>query len=126
MYSIAAASIGELSGEMPYTAFYARKSYINENKDLLEKFNNALNKGLTFVKENDAKTIAEKILPQFPDTSLEDLEKIVNRYKESDSWLETTYIPKEYFENLEKLMIENDLLNDYVPYEELIQNLSNE
>ena len=125
-YGNVVASIGELSGEMPYTAFYARKSYINENKDLLEKFNNALNKGLKFVKENDAKTIAEKILPQFPDTSLEDLEKIVNRYKESDSWLETTYISKEYFENLEKLMIENDLLNDYVPYEELIQNLSNE
>lgn len=125
-YGTVVASIGELSGEMPYTAFYARKSYINENKDVLEKFNRALNKGLTFVKEKDAKTIAEKIVPQFPDTSLEDLEKIVNRYKESDSWLETTYIPEKYFKNLENLMIENDLLEDYVPYEELIQNLSNE
>ena len=111
---------------MPYTAFYARKSYLNENKETLIKFNNAINKGLEFVKNNDARTIAEKILPQFPDTSLDDLEKIVQRYKDSDSWLETTYIPEEYFTNLEDLMIENDLLEEYVPYTDLIQNLNNE
>ena len=125
-YGYVVASIGELSGEMPYTAFYARKSYLNENKETLIKFNNAINKGLEFVKNNDARTIAEKILPQFPDTSLDDLEKIVQRYKDSDSWLETTYIPEEYFTNLEDLMIENDLLEEYVPYTDLIQNLNNE
>ena len=125
-YGYVVASIGELSGEMPYTAFYARKSYLNENKETLIKFNNAINKGLEFVKNNDARTIAEKILPQFPDTSLDDLEKIVQRYKDSDSWLETTYISEEYFTNLEDLMIENDLLEEYVPYKDLIQNLNNE
>lgn len=125
-YGQVVASIGELSGEMPYTAFYAKKSYLNENKELLSKFDKAINKGLEFVKQNDARTIAEKILPQFPDTSLDDLEKIVERYKESDSWLETTFIKEEYFKNLEDLMIENDLLEDYVPYNELIQNFTNE
>ena len=125
-YGQVVASIGELSGEMPYTAFYTKKSYLNENKELLSKFDKAINKGLEFVKQNDARTIAEKILPQFPDTSLDDLEKIVERYKESDSWLETTFIKEEYFKNLEDLMIENDLLEDYVPYNELIQNFTNE
>ena len=125
-YGHVVASIGELSGEMPYTAFYARKSYLEENKELLEKFNNAINKGLQFVKGHDARTIAEVILPQFPDTSLDDLEQIVKRYMDSDSWLDTTFIKEEYFENLENLMIENDLLEDYVPYNDLIQNLSNE
>ena len=125
-YGHVVASIGELSGEMPYTAFYARKSYLEENKELLEKFNNAINKGLQFVKEHDACTIAEVILPQFPDMSLDDLEQIVKRYMDSDSWLDTTFIKEEYFENLENLMIENDLLEDYVPYNDLIQNLSNE
>lgn len=125
-YGKVVASIGKLSGEMPYTAFYTKKSYLNENKDLLKKFNTAINKGLEYVKNHTAREIAEVILPQFKDTSLDNLESFVNRYKESDSWLETTFIKEEYFKNLEKLMIENKLLDDYVPYNELIYNLSNE
>lgn len=125
-YGYVVASIGELSGEMPYTAFYARKSYINNNTETLKKFNNALNKGIKFVKENNAKTIAEVISPQFTDSSIEDLTTIVKRYQDSDSWFDTTVIEEEYFKNLETLMIENNLLDDYVPYNELINNLTNE
>lgn len=120
------ASIGEKSGVMPYTAFYTKKSYLNNNKDLLKKFNKALNKGLKFVSTHNETEIAEAILPQFPDTSLKDLESIVKRYKESDSWYKTTFINENDFKNLEKLMIENNLLEDYVPYDTLIYNLSNE
>jgi len=125
-YGNVLASIGEKSGVMPYTAFYTKKSYLNENKDMLKKWNNALNKGLEYVKTHESKEIAEKILPQFPDTSLTSLESIVDRYKKSDSWYETTFISESDFKNLEKLMIENDLLEDYVPYDTLIYNLSHE
>lgn len=120
------ASIGEKSGEMPYTAFYTKKSYLNNEKDLLKKFNTALNKGLLFTMNHSAREIAEVILPQFPDSSLDSLESIVKRYKDSDSWFKTTFIKEEYFKNLEKLMIDNDLLHDYVPYDTLIYNLSHE
>ena len=125
-YGHVVASIGELSGEMPYTAFYTKKSYLEENKDLLERFSKAINKGLEYVQTHTARETAEVILPQFTDSSLDELEMFVSRYKESDSWLSSTYIPEEYFKNLEDLMIENDLLDDYVPYDELIYNFSNE
>ena len=120
------ASIGEKSGEMPYTAFYSKKSYLENNKETLIKFNKALNRALKFVDENEADTISQVILPQFSDTTIDSLSSIVKRYKESDSWLKTTYITEKSYRNLEKLMIENDLLDDYVPYKELINNLSNE
>ena len=120
------ASIGEKSGEMPYTAFYSKKSYLENNKETLIKFNKALNRALKFVDENEADTISQVILPQFSDTTLDSLTSIIKRYKESDSWLKTTYITENSYRNLEKLMIENDLLDDYVPYKELINNLSNE
>ena len=125
-YGHVVASIGELSGEMPYTAFYTKKSYLEENKDLLERFSRAINKGLEYVQTHTARETAEVILPQFTDSSLDELEMFVARYKESDSWLSSTYIPEEYFKNLEDLMIENDLLEDYVPYDDLIYNFSNE
>ncbi len=120
------ASIGELSGEMPYTAFYSKKSYLNEHKDLLQKFNKALNKGLEYVESHTARETATVILPQFTDSSLDNLESVVARYKDSDSWLSTTYITEDIYKNLEDLMIKNDLLDEYVPFNELVQNLSNE
>ena len=125
-YGYVVASIGELSGEVPYTAFYARKSYLKENKELLTKFTNAINKGLEFVKDNDANTIAEIILPQFPELSKNSLATIVDRYKKYDSWLDNPYITEESFTNLEDIMIENDILDKYVPYDKLINNLYNE
>jgi len=125
-YGYVSLSIGSKSGEMPYTAFYTKKSYLNENKKVLEKFNDAINKGLKYVSTHTPREIAEIILPQFPDTNINDLESFIKRYKESDSWLSTTFIKEDYFRNLEKLMIKNDLLEDYVPYNDLIYNLSNE
>ena len=121
-YGYVVASIGELSGEMPYTAFNARKSFIEKNEDVVKNFAKSINEGLKFVKENDSETIANVIIDQFPDTSINDLISIVDRYKKADSWLSTTFISKESFQNLEDIMIESNQLEEYVPYEDLIIN----
>ena len=116
------ASIGEKSGEMPYTTFNARKSFINKNKKDVEKFTIAISKGLKFTKDNTSKEIAKVISPQFKDISYDDLVKIVERYKNADSWLDTPYIEKQLFENLEDIMIDSNQITDYVPYNDLIDN----
>ena len=123
-YGYAVASIGELSGEMPYTAYYTKKSYLNGHEETLKKFNKAINKGLEFVLNNDETKTAEIILPQFKDSSLNDLSRIITRYKESDSWLANTTISEESYKNLEDLMIENNLLDAYVPFNELVKNFN--
>ena len=125
-YGHVVASVGMLSGEVPYTAFNARKSYIINNKEIITNFTKAINEGLKFVLKNDSKTIANAIIDQFPDSSLNDVEVIVQRYKESDSWLESPYISEKSFENLEDIMINANLLDDYVPYNDLINNFYNE
>ena len=119
-------SIGMLSGEMPYTAFYARKSYINNNKDIIKKFTNAISKGLDYTLNNDSNTIAKVILPQFSSISLDDLTKIVENYKKADSWLLNPYINETMFKNLESIMIDNNLLDDYVNYNDLVNNYYSE
>lgn len=116
-------SIGKLSGEMPYTAFYARKSFLNKNKDTLTNFTNAINKGLEFVKNNDAKTIAKVILPQFPDSSLSDLTTIVDNYKKYDSWLQNPIISETSFNNLQDILEDNKLIEKRVPFDKLINNI---
>ena len=116
-------SIGRLSGEVPYTAFYARKSYLEENEELLLGFTRAIAKGLEFVLNNDSETTASVILPEFPDSALNDIITIIDNYKEYDSWLTTPYISEESFNNLQDMLIDNDLIEDYVPYSDLIHNL---
>lgn len=116
-------SIGKLSGEMPYTAFYARKSFLNKNNETLNSFTNAINKGLEFVKNNDAKTIAKVILPEFPDSSLSDLTTIIDNYKKYDSWLETPFINEQSFNNLQDILEDNKLIDKRVPYNKLINNI---
>lgn len=119
-YGYVLQSIGLLSGEMPYTTFYARKSYIENNKEIIKSFTKAINKGLEFVKNNDEMKIAKSIYKQFPDLSLNDLSTIVKRYKDADSFLDSSYIEEKLLINLENLLIDNNLLRDYVPYNDLI------
>ncbi len=123
-YGHVVSSIGESSGKMPYTAFNAKKSYIEGNKELLKRFVRAIEKGLRFCREKDAKEIASVIIGQFPDTSINDLEVIVERYKNADSWLESTKIEEKMFTNLEDIMIDAKQINEYVKFEDLVVNIN--
>ena len=103
------ASIGLMSGEVPYTAFNARKSFINNNEDVIRKFTKALNKGIKYTLENNETEIAKVIIKQFPDSSLNDLSVIIKRYKDYDCFLDSTYISEKSFENIEDIMIDKDM-----------------
>ncbi len=114
------ASIGEKSGEMPYTAFNARKSYIENNKETIKKFTRAIHKGLKYTKDHDAKEISNIIKDEFPNISINDLIKIVDRYKKADTWLTSPYINEKLFENLEDIMIDSNQIKSKVPYNKLV------
>lgn len=121
-YGHVVASVGVMSGEVPYTAFYARKSYIEENPEIIEGFTKAIAKAITYTLENDATKVAEGIIDQFPDTDVSELALMIDRYKEYDCWLENPFVSEELFTNLEDFLIDFDLLSDYVPYENLVNN----
>ena len=114
------AYIGTLGGEVPYTAYNARKSYIEENPDIIKGFTRAINKGLQFVLENDPKVIANTIIDFFPDTSLEDLTTMIKRYKDNDAWKKTVAINEEEWTHIQDIMIAAGELDNYVSYDKLI------
>ena len=70
------ASVGEAAGDIPYTAYFAKKSYIEKNEEIIQKFTEAIYDGQKWVKEHTAKEIAEVIQSFFPDTSVEMLSLI--------------------------------------------------
>lgn len=98
------ASIGAESGEIPYTAYFTSRSYADEHSDIIQRFTNAIAKALKWVREHDAAETAEAISPQFPDTSVETLTKVVERYREIDAWNDSPIMQKESLERLETVM----------------------
>ena len=119
-YGYVVASLGELGGVVPYTAFFARDSYLNENKELIENFDKAIQKGIDFVHNSSDKEVAEAIIDQFPDTSLDDLTKIVERYRSIDAWPDNTEFTEEEFDHLQDIMINAKELDSKVPFSDLM------
>lgn len=119
-YGYVVASLGELGGTVPYTAYNARKSYIKENPDVIKGYTKAIDRGLKYVQEHSVKEIAEVIIDYFPDTSMNDLEKIVKRYKDNDSWYQTTYISEKDFNHIQEIMEYSGSLEKRAPYNKLV------
>lgn len=116
------ASVGETAGEIPYTAYFANKSYIQNNPTIIQGFTNAIYKGQVWVKEHTAREIAELIQKFFPDTDLDMLEKSIQSYKDIDAWNETPVLKKEAFDRLQTVMQEAGELSEKAPYEIIVNN----
>ena len=116
------ASVGEAAGEVPYTAYCAKKSYISNNKDIIEGFTKAIYKGEQWVKEHTALEIAEVIQGFFPDTTVESLEKSVQKYKDIEAWKENPILQEEAFDKLQLIMTEAGELEQKAPYDKIVNN----
>lgn len=116
------ASVGEASGEIPYTAYFANKSYIAENSDIIQRFVNAVAKGQEWVAIHSSKEIAEVLLSSFPDSDVETLEKVVDRYKSIDAWNQTPIMTEDSFNRLQDVIEQSGELARRVPFEDLVDN----
>ena len=124
-YGYIVASIGELGGVVPYTAFNAKKSYIEKNPDVIKSFSKAIQKGLDYTFLHTDSEIANIIRDYFPDTSYNDLVKTIKNYRNIDSWFKTTYISKEGFNHIQEIMKYNKVLEKEAPYKLLVNNTYN-
>ena len=116
------ASVGEASGEVPYTAYCAKKSYIAENPKIIEGFTRAIYKGEQWVKEHTSREIAEKIVEFFPDTTIDSLATSVQKYKDIDAWKENPILEKASFDKLQEIMTEAGELEQKAPYDKVVNN----
>lgn len=114
------ASLGKDSGYVPYTAFSAKKSYLDKNKDMIQGFTNALQKGMDYVQNHSPEEIAEIIQPQFPENDLKTIQTIVTRYYNQDTWKEDLIFEKESFQLLQDILLDAGELEERVPYDKLV------
>lgn len=119
-YGYVVESVGKLGGNVPYTSFSARKSYLNTHKELIKSFDKAIQKGLDFVHNNSDRDIALSIINQFPDSKVSELEDAIKRYRENDTWPTTTKFSKNSFDHLQDIMIDYGEITEKVPYSKLM------
>ena len=114
------ASLGVDSGYVPYTSYSAKTSYMQKNPEVIQKFTNALQKGMEYVQTHTPEEIAKVIAPQFAETDLDTVTTIVKRYYDQDTWKSNLIFEKESFELLEEILEDAGELNERVAYEDLV------
>lgn len=114
------ASLGVDSGYVPYTAYCAKSSYMEENPEVIQAYTNALQKGMDYVQSHSAEEIAKVIAPQFEDSDVATIKTIVQRYQEQDTWKDNLVFEKESFELLEDILKEAGELEKNVDYDQLV------
>ncbi|MBQ9313769.1 MAG: ABC transporter substrate-binding protein [Clostridia bacterium] len=116
------ASVGEAAGEIPYTAYFANRSYIENNPDVIQSFVDAIYEGQVWIQTHTAKEIAEVIAPSFPDSDVDVLETVAQRYKDIDAWNHTPIMTKESFERMEDVIEQAGELSSRAPFEAIVTN----
>lgn len=114
------ASVGEYGGVVPYTAYSSKKSYIENNPDIIEGFSKGIQRGLDYVHSHSDEKVAQTILDYFPDSSLNDITRIVKRYRDIDSWFTTTYINEDNFNHVQNIAESAGALDKRAPYSKLV------
>lgn len=116
------ASVGAEAGEIAYTGYFAKKSFMKENPDLIESFTRAIYRGQQWVAIHSAEEIAEAVAPSFPDTDVELLTIVAQRYKDIDAWRDNPVLEKETFELLQNVMTSAGELSKPAPYDNVVNN----
>lgn len=119
-YGYVVASLGTDSGKVPYTVYMATKDFIAKNPDTIQKFTNAIYKAQLWTQSHTALEIAEVIAPHFKENTLEEIEKIVDRYKSQETWALNPIFEKESLDLIENILKTSNQLSASVPYEKFI------
>lgn len=117
-------SIGEQSGEIPYTAYFASQSYMAAHPEVIQGFANAIARAQTWINAHTDREVAEAMAAQFPDTSLDTLEAVTARHRQIDAWNSTPVMEKAALERLETVMTEAGELTrgQWVDFDALVDN----
>ncbi len=116
------ASLGELSGSIPYTCFITRTSYLEEHSDIAEKFLKAVQKGYEFIINGDLDEVAAALLPSFDGNTLEDMKIAVQQYIAINAWSSDMILTEESFANLMAVMLNAGVITEESNWSDCVDN----
>lgn len=116
------ASVGEAGGEVPYTSYIAKRSWLNDNEDTAKGFLRAILRGVQYAQTEDAAVIAEHLVSHFPSTSVESLATSVTSYRDIDAWVTDMAMTEASFERLQDIIESAGELDRRADFDALVDN----
>lgn len=113
-------SVGQESGEIPYTCFMAKKSYIDKNGNVIEGLLRAVTKAVKYINETDADTVANYLVPYFEGTSKASLKTSVESYKKIDAWVKNMAMEEKALTKLQDVIELAGELDKRVKFSDLV------
>lgn len=114
------ASVGQQSGEIPYTCFIAKQSYIDKNTQKIDGLLRAVTKAIKYVNESDSEEVAQKLAPYFDGTDIDALKTSVENYRAIDAWVTNMAMTEESFERLQDIIESSGELEKRVNFADLV------
>lgn len=116
------ASLGEISGSIPYTCFIAKQSYLEKHNDVAERFLKAVSKGYDFIISNDSETVAQSLLPSFAGNTIAELKVAVEQYILINAWSSDMILTEQSFTNLMNVMLNAGVITQQASWSEAVDN----
>ena len=114
------ASVGQAAGEVPYTCFAAKQSFIDKNPEKVDAILRSVTRAIKYVYETPAATVAEKIAPYFDGTSVSALTVSVENYREIDAWVTDMAMTQASYNRLLDIIENSGELETRVPFGDLV------
>ncbi len=115
-------SVGEYSGEIPYTCFVAYPSYISKNKETVTNFLKAVKKAYIYMTTHSSTEVAKALKASFDGTSEASLAKAVEKYLEIDAWSTTPAMSKDSYNRLISVLKNAKTLSKDVEFSKVVDN----
>ncbi len=114
------ASVGQQSGEVPYTCFMAKRSYIDANPEIIDGFLKAVTKAIKYVNETPSDEAAKKLAPYFDGTSVQSLEISLESYKAIDAWVTNMAMEESALDRLQDIIESAGELERRVNFDDIV------
>ena len=116
------ASVGQESGEIPYTCFMANEKYLEKNPEQVKKFLKAVIRGYRFLTTATVDQIADALEPSFSTSSRESIVKSIQSYVAVDAWATTPVMQESALDYLQTVMINAGELENRVAFNTIVDN----
>jgi NitT/TauT family transport system substrate-binding protein len=117
-------SVGKEVGRADYTVFFAKRSWLEKNGAVAQKWTNAIARAQDWSTKASEKDVAEAIAQFFPGLSLEENIAVVHRYRNAGApiWSSSTVVDRDGLNKAQDIMVQGGTLpaDKRVPYEKIV------
>ena len=117
-------SVGKEVGNLPYTTFFATKSYMDENPDIIQSFTNAIYKGQKWFETHSDEEVADSISSFFPGTDRDIIISVIKNYRDINAIANKPSIEEEDLTRLMDVIesYDSSLLPERPSFEKIVDN----